>query len=167
MANVPCMCVCVCVHVTRRCYISCQGDRAPSRRRQIAHDLEGSLEPGKKEPVQTVILDSPKQTSMVVSAAPARPYLFQLSASLDHSGVSFLFFPRWNLADGGLFLAEAQLSLRLALGCCKQPNKERRDLPAVKRPSCMKYRKQISQSFSRCFPSNTFSETVENKAAEV
>lgn len=96
MANVPCMCV----HVTRRCYISCQEDRAPSCRRQIAPDLEGRLEPGKKEPVQTLILEQPLITDkygLQLCSTPARRYLFHLSASPGrflgvflHSGIELV-----------------------------------------------------------------------------
>lgn len=88
----------VCVHVTRRCYISFQEDRVPSCRRQIAPDLEGRLEPGKKEPVQTLVLDSHKQPlitdkyGLQLCSTPARRYLFQLSASLGQSGSFWGFF---------------------------------------------------------------------------
>lgn len=56
--------------------------------------LEGRLEPGKKEPVQTLILDSHKQKLVTdkyglrLCSTPARRYLFQLAASL----LFFFFF---------------------------------------------------------------------------
>lgn len=87
MANLSCVCVCVRLGGV---IFSCQEDGAPSCRHQVAPDLEGRLEPGKREPVQTPILDS-KQPLLTdkYGLQLARRYLSQLSASLGRSGVFY------------------------------------------------------------------------------
>lgn len=88
--------------------------------------LEGRLEPGKKEPVQTLILDSHKQKLVTdkyglrlcsTSEALSLPAL-----SLTTFFIFLFFFARWIPTNGGLFLAKAQLSLPSPPHCCRQQN---------------------------------------------
>lgn len=163
MANVPCMCV----HVTWRCYISCQ--RRLSTELQTSDRTRPGGAPGawKKGAGPNPHPGTATYNRQIWSSALQHPSealsLPPLSLTRPVFGV---FFTQWNWTGGGLFLAEAQLSL--PSHCCRQPRKKRTlDLPVVKGPSCMTFRKQISQprshrlpALSPIKPSNTFSETA-------